>query len=86
MIDTDHVLPVTGQCELLGVPRSTFYYQPKPVPVEDLELMRQIDRIHLKRPSATASSRRLGTSSKIRIAICGIPLRIPLWDVRLTVL
>jgi putative transposase len=51
MIDRGHAqLPVVRQCELLGLPRSTLYYQPKPVCEEDLALMRRIDEWHLMYP------------------------------------
>lgn len=38
------------QCELLGVSRSSIYYEPVGAALDDLELMRVIDEIHLKRP------------------------------------
>ena len=38
------------QCELLGVCRSSVYYEPVPVSGEDLELMRLIDRQYLRTP------------------------------------
>ena len=50
MIDRTHSLPVTRQCQLLSLNRSTVYYQLQGVPEEDLKLMRLIDEIHLKRP------------------------------------
>ena len=50
MISRTDPLPVTRECELLDLPRSTFYYQPKAVPEGDLELMRRIDECHLQRP------------------------------------
>ncbi len=50
MIDPSNRLPVTRQCELLALNRSTFYYQANPVSSEDLELMRRIDEMHLERP------------------------------------
>ena len=31
MVDPMNSLPVKRQCELLALPRSTFYYLPKPV-------------------------------------------------------
>ncbi|MGD2137929.1 MAG: IS3 family transposase [Gammaproteobacteria bacterium] len=49
MIDRTHPLPVTSQCQLLGLNRSSVYYQPSGVSGEDLRLMRLIDEIHLKR-------------------------------------
>jgi len=51
MIDSDHAaLSVRRQCELLGLNRSTLYYEPVPVPDDDLKLMRLIDRQYLKTP------------------------------------
>jgi len=50
MVDRKEPLPVTRQCELLDLPRSTFYHVPKAVSDEELELMRHIDRCHLKYP------------------------------------
>lgn len=50
MVDRDDKLPVTRQCELLSLNRSTVYYQPKPASDEDLKLMRRIDEMHLQRP------------------------------------
>ncbi len=50
MIDKDNRLPVTRQCELLNLNRSTVYYQGSGVSDEDLALMRRIDEMHLQRP------------------------------------
>ena len=50
MIDRMHSLPVTRQCQLLDLNRSSVYYQPVGVSDEDLRLMRLIDEIHLNRP------------------------------------
>ena len=54
MIDRDHALSVTKQAEAADLARSTVYYLPRPVPATDLELMRQIDRLHLEFPFAGA--------------------------------
>ncbi len=54
MIDRTHALPVVRQCQLLGVARSTAYYQPTPVSAADLGLMRRIDELHLAHPFAGA--------------------------------
>ena len=54
MIDRGHALSVTKQAEAAGLARSTVYYLPRPVPAADLELMRQIDRLHLEFPFAGA--------------------------------
>ena len=50
MVDRKDPLPVTRQCALLDLPRSTFYHVPKPVSEEELEQMALIDRCHLKHP------------------------------------
>ena len=38
------------QCELLGVPRSTYYYQPRPESAENLRLLRRLDELYLDCP------------------------------------
>jgi putative transposase len=43
-------LSISRQCAALSLARSSFYYQPQPVPAEDLALMRAIDETHLKLP------------------------------------
>jgi putative transposase len=50
MVSPQQPLTVARQCQLLDLPRSTYYYRPKPVPEADLELMRKIDECHLERP------------------------------------
>jgi len=50
MINKDNDLPITRQCELLGLNRSTVYYRLQDVSERDLKLMRRIDGMHLKRP------------------------------------
>ena len=40
MIDPGHDLPIKQQAEVLGISRSTVYYEPRPVSAEDLWLMR----------------------------------------------
>ena len=50
MVDRKESLSITRQCELLDLPRSTFYHVPKPVSDEELALMALIDRCHLKHP------------------------------------
>jgi putative transposase len=50
MIDRTDELPVKRQCEILNLSRSGIYYIPVPVSVKYLELMRQIDEIHLAYP------------------------------------
>jgi len=50
MIDRDHDLPLTRQCELLDINRSTVYYERSPVSEGDLVIMRRLDEMHLERP------------------------------------
>lgn len=54
MIDRNHALPITRQAKALGVSRSSVYYMPRPVPAEDLKLMRRLDELHLDHPYAGA--------------------------------
>ena len=54
MIDRGHALSVTKQAEAAGIARSTVYYLPRPVCAADLELMRQLDELHLEFPFAGA--------------------------------
>ena len=50
MIDRGAELSVKRQCELLELNRTGVYYTPRPVPEEDLRLMRRIDELHLRWP------------------------------------
>ena len=50
MVKPSLVFPVTKQCKLLGVNRSSVYYRPRKVSDTDLVLMRHIDKIHMARP------------------------------------
>jgi len=52
MIDREHDLPLVRQAVVLGLARSSVYYQPRPVPAEDLAIMRRIDQLHLDFPFA----------------------------------
>ena len=54
MIDKAHDLPVVRQAQLLELSRSSIYYQPQPIPEDDLWLMRRIDELHLEHPFAGA--------------------------------
>jgi len=54
MIDRDHELPIVKQAEVVGIARSTVYYLPRPVSAADLDLMKQIDKLHLEFPFAGA--------------------------------
>ncbi len=50
MIDKSDKLSVTRQCTLLDISRSGVYYTPVPLSAKEMELMRQIDEIHLAYP------------------------------------
>jgi putative transposase len=54
MIDRDHALPVSRQARLVGISRSSAYYQPRGVAEADLKLMRRLDELHLEHPFAGA--------------------------------
>ena len=44
MIEPERSEPsISRQCQLLGLNRSSFYYKPQPIKIEDLDLMRLID-------------------------------------------
>jgi putative transposase len=66
MIESRHSeLSINEQCELLGLPRSTYYYEPQTENEENLKLMRLLDELHLNRPfygsrQLTRSLRRSG--------------------------
>jgi putative transposase len=51
MIEPEHpTLPITRQCELLGLARASYYHQPEPETAENLRLMRVIDQTYLMYP------------------------------------
>jgi putative transposase len=50
MINREHRLPITKQCQLLNLCRSGIYYAPVPVSDKNRDLMRLIDKIHLAYP------------------------------------
>lgn len=51
-------LSIAKQCRLLNVTRSSFYYRPRALKAEDLELMRLIDEQYLKTPTWGSRSMR----------------------------
>ncbi len=55
MIDRKHKLSLTRQASALKISRGSIYYQPRPVLVADLALMRRIDELHLDYPFAGRS-------------------------------
>ena len=51
LIDAEHdTLSIRRQCQLLNLPRSTFYYEPATETEENLQLMRLMDEQYLKTP------------------------------------
>jgi putative transposase len=69
MITAQHPLPVTRQCQLLALPRSSVYYTPQPVAAATLALMRQLDALHLAHPFA--GSRMLRDLLRLRGVVVG---------------
>ena len=49
-ISSTHELPVTQQCQLLSLSRSSAYYQAKALSDEESRLMRYMDALHLRYP------------------------------------
>ena len=45
-------LSISRQCKILNVNRSSYYYRPRPIKQEDLDLMRKIDELYLENPSS----------------------------------
>ena len=41
-------LSIRQQCQLVGISRSGFYYEPVPESAENLALMRRLDELHLE--------------------------------------
>jgi putative transposase len=82
-IDPHHSeLSVQRQCELLGLPRSTYYYQPRPESAENLRLMRRLDELYLNCPFF--GSRRMAVTMGVNrkriqrlMAILGIEAHYP---------
>ncbi|SFQ01885.1 putative transposase, partial [Nitrosomonas cryotolerans] len=48
MIEHHEKLSQSRQCHLLGVARSSYYYQPQPTDGSELILLRQMDEQYLK--------------------------------------
>lgn len=61
MIDRQHALPVTKQSKLLGLSRSSVYYERKPMTEQDVQIMRANDQIYMDTPEYG--------SRKIRVAL-----------------
>lgn len=46
----DDALSVSEQCELLGLARSSYYYEPTPETEENLKVMNLMDEVHIEHP------------------------------------
>jgi putative transposase len=57
MIAPNVALSISRQCTLLGIARSSFYYQPRPPSAAELDLLNRLDRIFTEHP--VYGSRRL---------------------------
>ncbi len=49
-VDRSHALPVSRQCKVLDISRSSAYRMPAAVDSEALDLMRKLDELHLRHP------------------------------------
>jgi putative transposase len=49
-VSKEEVLPITRQCQLLDLARSSYYYVPEPLSDEELDLMKLIDQCYLELP------------------------------------
>ena len=75
MVDAQHAsLSIRRQCELLGLNRSSWYYQGSEVNQEDLRLMRLLDEQYLRTPAfgsrmmSQSLSRQIGYAVSNRFA------------------
>ena len=50
MIEPGHDIPLRRQCELLGLPRASWYYRPRPITALEALLMRLIDEVYTRCP------------------------------------
>jgi len=57
LVESCNELSIRRQCELVGISRSGFYYEPAVATPENLTLMRRLDELHLEHP--VYGSRRL---------------------------
>jgi putative transposase len=49
-VNREHGLPLSRQCLALDISRSSAYRKPAGVSVDDIDLMRKLDELHLRRP------------------------------------
>ena len=86
MIAPEAELPVSRQCVLLGIARSSFYYRPRPETAEELDILKRLDRIFTNDP--VYGSRRLQVAllregiSISRQRVRRLMRKLGLWAVR----
>jgi putative transposase len=86
MIAPEAKLPVSRQCTLLGIARSSFYYRARPEAAEELDLLKRLDGIFTDHP--VYGSRRLQVAllregvSAGRRRIRRLMRKLGLWAVR----
>lgn len=51
IVDSEHVMSIRRQCEILSVKRSGLYYKPQGEGKDNLEIMRIMDEHYLKHPT-----------------------------------
>jgi len=69
MIDRDHSeLPITSQAGLLGLSRSSLYYEPMPPSAEEIAIKHRIDEIYTKYPFY--GSRKMTAVLRQQMVIC----------------
>lgn len=54
--NSEEYLSITRQCELLGISRSGWYYEPKPTDEQTIKIMDEIDKIYTKFPGLVTIS------------------------------
>ena len=57
MVDESDQVSISKQCDLLDINRSTYYYKSQQINDNDLEIMTQMDKLHLEDP--TRGTRRM---------------------------
>lgn len=50
MVSCEEDLSIVKQCDLIGIPRSTYYYEVRPESEDNLRIMKLLDRLYLKAP------------------------------------
>ena len=70
MVEPEHpTLSIVEQCELLQLPRSSYYYEPAEESELNLKIMRLIDEQYMKEPSWGVPRMTTWTSKKLKISL-----------------